>query len=600
MAQVSLGQVGAIFGLEVSRLARSSADLLRLLELCALFDTIIVDGDGIYDLGDFNDRLILGFKGTMSEAELHFLRGRLLGGKKNKAHKGELRFPLPVGYCHDENGNIVMDPDEEVRTAVQNVFSLFQSTGSAYGVVKFFAQNGLRFPKRAYGGAWAGKLVWGELYHNRVLGILYNPSYTGTYVFGRYKYRKKLDTDGMLSSHVVRLPQEQWEVKIFDHHPGYITWAQYEENLDRLAKNRTNAEVSGAAREGLALLQGLVFCGTCGRRMTVRYTGNGGIEPKYECRRHWENGRAVTCSIIRSELLDQAIEAKIMEALQPAQLELALFALDEALLEEDDVEKSWRLSMERAQYEVDRAERQYNLAEPENRLVVRSLESKWNEKLAEFKSLQEDYNRHRANQIWRPNANDREEILSLAQNLPSLWMSQTTHIKEKKRIVRILIEDITVISQPRESNMTVGIRWRSNYCESINITKPLPITIRRKHKEATVELISNLAQRLTDVQIAQYLNDNAYRTPENRLFTAASINWLRYRYRIPGPSKGDGFTVKEVAERFGVSKHVVYYLLDKGLLKGTKFAPGWPWNILVDEDTEKLLSEWVSKSKRIL
>lgn len=598
VAQVSLGQVGAIFGLEVSRLARSSADLHRLLELCALFDTIVVDEDGIYDLSDFNDRLILGFKGTMSEAELHFLRSRLLGGKKNKAHKGELRFPLPVGYCHDEYGNTVIDPDEAVQTAVRNVFSAFKATGSAYGVVKFFAQNNLTFPKRAYGGAWAGKLIWGALTHGRVLDILYNPAYTGAYVFGRYKYRKRLATDGTLKGQVVRMPKDQWEVFIPDHHPAYISWNQYEDNLRQLQQNRTNLEVSGPAREGWALLQGLLLCGRCGRRMTVRYTGNGGISPRYECRRRWENDKA-TCSSLRCEPVDRAIEAKIMDALQPAHLELALLVLDKVLSQEDEVEMSWQLALERAQYEADRAQRQYDLAEPENRLVVRSLEARWNEKLAALNNLREDYERHRASRAWRPTAKDREDILALAKDLPRIWNAPTTTHKDRKRIVRLLIEDITVNCQAGKQDVSLGIRWRSNCCEVLHVTKPLPPNMARKHPGDTVELIGSLARNMTDHQIAKFLNDSGRRTPENRLFTTASVRWLRYRYRIQGPAH-DGLTVKETAHHFGVSTNVVYYWLDHGLLKGTKLAPGWPWIISIDHDTEKTLSNWVKRSKRIL
>lgn len=600
VAQVSLGQVGAIFGLEVSRLARSSADLLRLLELCALFDTIVVDEDGIYDLSDFNDRLILGFKGTMSEAELHFLRSRLIGGKKNKAKKGELRFPLPVGYCHDECGGTVIDPDEAVQTAVRNVFSVFQSSGSAYGVVKFFVQNNLLFPKRAYGGVWAGKLVWGTLTHGRVLGMLNNPAYTGAYVFGRYKYRKRLDADGMFKCQVVRLPQDQWEVLIFDHHPGYISWSQYEDNLRQLEQNRTNAEVSGPAREGWALLQGILICGRCGCRMTVRYTGNGGIEPRYECRRRWEHGSGKsTCSSLRGEPVDRAIEARIMEAMQPAQLDLALLALDKVLDREDEVEMSWKLSLERTKYEADRAQRQYDLAEPENRLVARSLEGRWNEKLVALNNLREEYDRYRANRSWRPSAKDREDILALAEDLPRIWGAPTTEAKDRKRIVRLLLEDVTVNCLPCQKEVSLGLRWRNNCCEVLHVTKPLPPHMTRKHTAETVQIIGTLANNLTDSEIAKYFNDSGYRTPEGRLFTRASISWLRYRHRLPGPGS-DGFTVKEVAERFGVSTHVVYYWLCHGLVKGTKLAPGWPWNIVVDEETEKTLSEWVKNSKRII
>jgi len=329
------GEVGAIFGLEISRLARSSADLLRLLELCGLFNTIVVDEDGVYDLRDFNDRLILGFKGTMSEAELHFLRARLIGGKKNKAKKGELRFPLPVGYDYDTSGHTVLDPDEEVQTAVHNVFHAFRATGSAYGVVQFFSQNGLRFPKRAYGGAWAGKLVWGTLKHSRVLGILYNPAYAGTYVFGRYRDQKRVDPQGLFIHHTVRLPREEWEVLIPDHHPGYITWEEYEKNLKQLHSNRTNLEKSGPAREGMALLQGLIICGKCGRRMSVRYTGNGGISPRYECKGRWEHGNRATCTSVPALAIEQAVAQRLLQAIQPTGLELALKVMDQLLHEEE-------------------------------------------------------------------------------------------------------------------------------------------------------------------------------------------------------------------------------------------------------------------------
>ncbi|UOF89848.1 recombinase family protein [Fodinisporobacter ferrooxydans] len=600
VAQVSLGEVGAIFGLEVSRLARSSADLLRLLELCSIFDTIVVDEDGIYDLSDFNDRLILGFKGTMSEAELHFLRSRLIGGKKNKAHKGELRFPLPVGYCHDVDGNTVIDPDEEVQNAVRHIFTAFRATGSAYGVVQFFSQNHLRFPKRAYGGVWAGKLIWGTLTHGRVLGILYNPAYTGAYVFGRYKDRKQLDEQGLFVHRIVRLPKDQWEVLIHDHHPGYISWSEYEENLKQLQQNRTNAEVSGPAREGIALLQGIIVCGKCGRRMSVRYTGNGGIAPRYECKARWENGDRATCSSLRSEPVDQAIAARVLEAVQPAQLELALRSFDKVLSEEDKVETSWKLSLERAQYEVDRAQRQYDLAEPENRLVTRALEARWNEKMATLNQIREEYEHYCSSRAWRPTEQDKQDILSLAENLPRIWRATTTEIKDRKRILRLLIEDVTVFCEPGQADIRLGIRWRNQCHEVVHTTKPLPHHLARKHSMETIDRIRELARDMTDTQIAAHFNQSGYRTPEGKPFTTDSIQWLRYRYRIPGPSKqSNEWTVKEVALHFGVSTHVVYYWLNKGLLKATKIAPGWPWKIKLDEHTKRTLSDWISHSGHI-
>ena len=282
VADVSMGQVGAVFALEASRLARSNLDWHRLLELCALTQTLVIDEDGCYDPADFNDGLLLGLKGTMAQAELHFLHQRLQGGKLNKAKKGELRFPLAVGYCYDEGGRIFPDPDEEVRGAVDLVFRLFRETGSAYAVVQGFSQRGLHFPKRAYGGAWDGKLVWGHLTYSRVLSILKSPTYAGMYVYGRYQYRRKITAEGEIEKHVQAVAMPEWTIRLSEHHAGYITSEEFLTNRERLEKNRTNGEatvLSGPAREGLALLQGLLLCGYCGRALTVRYRGNGGIYP---------------------------------------------------------------------------------------------------------------------------------------------------------------------------------------------------------------------------------------------------------------------------------------------------------------------------------
>src|SRR5215472_6809139 len=333
VAEVSMGQVGAVFALEASRLARSNLDWHRLLQLCALTETLVIDEDGCYDPADFNEGLLLGLKGAMAQAELHFLRARLLGGKLNKAKKGELRFPLPVGFRYDEENRIILDPDEEIRSAVGLVFRLFREAGSAFAVMQRFAASALRFPKRAYGGAWNGKLIWGRLTHTRVLCMLKNPSYAGVYVFGRYQYHQKISTTGEIQKkqHAVAMPD--WRVQLKQHHDGYISWDEFIENGKRLEKNRTNGEatmLSGPAREGLALLQGLLVCGNCGHAITVRYTGNGGIYPTYLCNRQHREGLATkACMSFRCGLLDAAVSEEVLKALQPAELELALAALRE-------------------------------------------------------------------------------------------------------------------------------------------------------------------------------------------------------------------------------------------------------------------------------
>jgi len=351
---VAMGKVGAVFALEASRLARSSLDWHRLIQICALTTTIIVDEDGVYDPVDFNDELLLELKGTIAQAELHFIRARLLGGKLNKAKKGELRFPLPVGLVYDETGSVVLDPDKEVRGALRFLFTAFREGGSAYAVVHRFAREGLLFPKRVYGGVWNGNLVWGRLTHARVLGILKNPSYAGTYVFGRYRYKKEVSSGGDVKTRMIRVPRDSWKVTIRDHHDGYVTWDEFLRNQEIVEKNRTNGEetlLSGPAREGLALLQGLCLCGKCGRKLTVRYKGNGGIYPVYECNRlRQESASTRDCMSVRCDLLDTAISKRALEVLQPAELEIALEAVRELQERDEAVCRQWKMRLERADY----------------------------------------------------------------------------------------------------------------------------------------------------------------------------------------------------------------------------------------------------------
>jgi len=598
VAKVSLGEVGAIFGLEVSRLARSSAQLLRLLELCGLFDTIVADDDGIYDLTDFNDRLILGFKGTMSEAELHVLRLRMIGGKKNKAEKGELRFPLPVGYVYAADKQVEFDPNEGVQTAVRNVFSAFKAGGSAYSVVRYFSENGLQFPKRAYGGAWDGKLVWGSLTYSRVLDIIYNPSYAGMYVYGRYQDRKTVTPDGLFIHHISRLPQDQWSICIPDHHPAYITKETYEANIRQLRANRTNVEVSGAAREGAALLQGIIMCGKCGKHMTVRYTGNGGIAPRYECKGRWVHGNNKSvCTSVLAKRVDDVIAQRVINAVQPANLELAVQVMNK-LLEQDDVaDKSWKLALEAAEYEAARAERQYQQVEPENRLVARSLEKQWNERLTALEKMHKDYKEHKSTRNWVPTENDKAEILALAKELPQIWCDSNTTAKDRKRILRTLIEDVTVFAEPRQADMRLGLRWRSLCCEEIQTTKPIPYGTTRKHTPQTVEHVRTLANVMNDAQIADHFNISGYKTSEDKKFTASSISWIRYSHNIPlFAPKRNGLSVKEVAIKFDVCISTVYYWIEHSIVNAKKNGSGHSWDIVLDDQKCEELSAWVSNS----
>lgn len=602
VSDVAMGQVGAVFALEVSRLARSNLDWHRLLELCALTHTLVIDADGSYDPGDFNDGLLLGLKGTMAQAELHFLRGRLQGGKLNKARKGELRFPLPVGFCYDEQGRIVVDPDDQVRGAVQLVFTLFRETGSAYAVVQRFAHCALCFPRRAYGGAWAGKLIWGRLTHTRVLGLLKNPSYAGTYVFGRYQYVKSVTSDGQVRKNMRAVPTPDWRVHLPDHHEGYITVEQFEQNQQRLARNRTNGEgtvLSGAAREGLAMLQGLLVCGSCGRALTVRYRGNGGIYPTYECNwEHREGLATANCFSVRTKLLDDPICEEMFKALKPAELELALAAVDELEQRDQAIMRQWKMRIERAEYECALAERRYEEVDPSNRLVAASLERRWNEAMSRVDEVKSEAAKFQTQKTRVLSAEQRCRILALARDLPFVWRAPTTEAKDRKRMLRLLIADITVENLAASRQVILHIRWQGGACSDVTVKRNLPIAELVRYPAETVERVRELSHDLTDAQIAQALNNQGLLSSKGLPFTLSMIKWIRYRYAVPAArlQRRDEITVKQLANELGVSIHFVHYWINQGVINARQIDGHGPWWITVSDEQRRDLHDRIRNS----
>ncbi len=605
VADVSMRKVGAVFALEVSRLARSCTDWHRLLELCANTDTLIIDEDGCYNPADFNDQLLLGLKGTMSQAELHFLRARLLGGKLNKAKKGELKTPLPVGLVYDDGGRTVFDPDDEVRHTIRMLFAFFRETGSGYGVVHGFAKKGLRFPKRAYGGAWDGRLVWGRLTESRVLGVLKNPSYAGVYVFGRYQSVKEMAIDGTIRTKSVPVPMSDWRVTIKDHHEAYITWDEYIHNQTILEKNRTNGEetlVSGPAREGKALLQGLLVCGTCGRRLTVRYKGNGGIYPTYEC--NWRRREGLTtssCLHIRCGLIDEPVSTRILEVIEPKQIDIALKALEELERRDNVIDRQWRMRIDRAEYETQLAQRRYEAVDPDNRLVAASLEKGWNEALINVEETKKDFAEHQRKEHITATKEQKAKLRSLARDLPRLWKSSTTQAKDRKRILRLLIKDITVEKLPEPKRIMLHLRWYGGACEDIPITLLPSIADQLRYPKEIIEKVKGLAKDLTGAQIATELNRQGILSAKGKPFTASMISWIRYRHAIPAPNlkRPEELTVKDVAKKFAVSIHVVYYWINQKVVKARRLNQGMPYWITIDSQKEKELIEWVSNSSKI-
>jgi len=601
VSDVAMGQVGAIFSLEASRLARSNKDWHRLLELCAITRTLVIDEDGCYDPSEFNDSLVLGMKGTFAQAELHIIRARLHGGKLNKARKGELKFPLPVGYAYDGD-MITLDPDQEVQGAVRTVFELFHREGTAFAAVESFNKLGLRFPRRSWGGAWDGKLIWGRLTHSRLIGMLANPTYAGTYVYGRYQSCKQISPAGEIHTQVRRMPEDQWRVTIPAHHPGYITQQQFVANRQRLEANRTNTEVlAGPAREGLCLLQGLLLCAKCGHRLSVRYTGNGGIYPMYQCT--WKRREALAphaCINLPSRLIDNAVADRILAAVTPLTIELALKALIN--LEERDhaIAAQWRRRIERARYDADLAERRYEAVDPQNRLIASTLEQRWNDAAQRVLELETEFTNFERQTLRTITAEQKRQILQLAGDFPRLWTAPTTEARDRKRMLRLLIKDITVVKGPEPKQLQLQICWQGGETEVVELRLQANRPDVVRYRADVIDKVRDLACEHDDAGIADLFNRDGLTSSTGKPFTPSMISWIRFKHRIPGPSRPPGtFTVKEVCEKYGVSMHVVYYWIDRGYLSAQQRKPGVRYTITITDATDLLLREWVATSSRL-
>jgi DNA invertase Pin-like site-specific DNA recombinase len=559
VAQVGLGRAGAVLSLEASRLARSCSDWYRLIEICALTDTLVIDEDGVSDPTQYSDRLLLGFLGTMSEAELHLLRGRLLGGKLKKASQGQLRFRPPTGLVYDPEGRIVFDPDEQVRHTLGLIFDLFEQSTSALAVVAHFAENHLSCPTRLWGGARQGHLVWEPLSHNRVLAILHNPAYAGAYVSGRTKTRSQSlpGEEPRIKGRTRWVRPEDWPFLIPGHHPGYLTWERYLQNQRKRDENRParTEDRRGAPREGAALLQGLARCGRCGHRMTVRYFKDGTV-PSYECRSIHTRSAGATCQTMRGDEIDAAVAGAFLEAMQPAQLEVSMSALDQIAGRAQQLDRQWQLTLERARYEAELARRRFLAVDPENRLVGRTLERDWNEKLAEVERLERDAALRPALSARLVDPKERERILALAKDLPRIWRAATTRQADRKQLLGSLIKDVTLCRG--EETIWVAVRWQTEACTTLEVARPRRSYEVRRTDPLVVARVRELAPDQTDRAIAALLNREGFRSGMKGAFTAGKVEWIRYKYSISsgcpdGPAaspvgyRGDGRCSARVA-----------------------------------------------------
>ena len=548
-------------------------DWHRLLEICALADTLILDEDGIYDPAHFNDRLLLGLKGTMSEAELHVLRARLQGGILNKARRGELFMRPPIGFAYDALGRLILDPDQQIQCTIRMLFDAFHRTGSAMATVREFRNAGVSFPRRIHSGPAKGEVIWGKLEHSHVLRVLHNPRYAGAFVFGRTRTRKSLDGEFTVQP----LPREEWHAFLPESHPAYLSWDQYERNLKRL---RESAQAIGSdrrkspPREGPALLQGLIVCGKCGRRMTLRYhLRRGRLCPEYVCQRKGIENAEPLCQRIPGVGIDRVLGDMLLELVNPVTLDVALTVQQELQTRLDESDRLRKQQVERARYEAELAQRRYMRVDPENRLVADTLEADWNQKLRILTETQHEYEQRREQDRKIFHEEQREAILALAQDFPRLWRDPDTEDRDRKRMIRLLVEDVTMI---RGEQITIHLRFRGGADRTVTLPNPLRSWESWMTDTEVVRKIDELLSLQTFSEIAVTLNESGFRSGKGQLFTARYIARIQKRYSLR--SRFDRLralgmlTLDEMAAALSVNPKTVKIWTAHGLLKARAYT----------------------------
>ncbi|MFI6690139.1 recombinase family protein [Streptomyces sp. NPDC050485] len=600
-AQVGLGQVGIVLALEVSRLARNNADWYRLLDLAGMTDTLVADADGVYHPSRFDDRLVLGMKGTMAEAELHILRARLDGGVRNKAARGELRRGLPVGLIWGEaDGEILFHPDEAVTGVIAAVFDRFAACGSARAVWLWLREQGLKWPLQPTGYVNGTEIVWVEPTYHAVHTTLTHPAYAGAYVYGRTRFERRLGEDGQVRSHRRVLPRDQWQVLIEDHHEGFITWDTYLANQDKIASNtrpRRHEPGTGAVREGCALLQTLAVCGICGRKLAVFYQGPTKATPGYYCTGSGQlvDGRGTRHLQVGGQAIDTAVADVFLAALTPAALRACLTAADELEAGHDMALAQYRREVERARYDATRAERRYRAVDPDNRLVARGLEADWEKALTAQAAAESELARRERRRPVALTAPERAAVLAVADDLHTVWTARTTTDKDRKHLLRTLLEDVTltVHRDAPDPHATVLMRWKGGASSefTVPIRRPQP---KIRTDEDTVDLIRRLAVHYPDAQIAGILNRQGRRTARGLSYTASRVQTTRFHWGIPchrkntKPQEGELVTVAKAATELRLAPSTLHRWLNDGFIAGEQDTPGAPWRIRLNDELRAL------------
>jgi DNA invertase Pin-like site-specific DNA recombinase len=595
---VALHNVGLILSIEVSRLARNNSDWYRLLDLCGVTDTLIGDEDGLYHPGLFNDRLLLGLKGTMAEAELHVIRARLNGGIRNKAARGELRRGLPVGLEWGESdGEIRLVPNEAVVGAIRIVFEKFTEFGSVRRVWLYFHSQQLQLPSRRTSRS---EIRWTIPTYHAIHTVLTNPVYGGAYVYGRSQQETYVDEQGQLKKRTRRRPQSEWGVLIPEHHEGYIDWKTYQMNRERIERNiRPGPHNPGAIREGMALLQGLATCGRCGRRLHVYYQGKNGT-PGYYCgNNNIVNGRGERCLQVGGLRIDRAVAHAFLDAVTPAGMEAALRAEQQCEIEYQATIQQWQRQVERAEYEAQRAERRYRSVEPENRLVARTLEVQWEQRLSELDCAQAELARQEQQRPESVTDEQREHLRTLGQDLQRVWDALTTTDRDRKELLNLLLEEVNIRLEKSDTQSTayLVLRWRGGAICELNVDLRVCRQPAIRTDEQTIDLLRRLASHYDDAIIAGILNRQGRRTATGQRFTANHVGSLR-RYRkiarydpSTANEEGDLVTIQKAAEILGLAPSTIHRWLADGFIAGEQLTPGAPWRIRVNDELQSRFVE---------
>jgi DNA invertase Pin-like site-specific DNA recombinase len=589
-SEVALANVGIVLGLEVSRLARNNADWYRLLELCGVTDTLIGDNDGVYHPALFNDRLLLGLKGTMSEAELHIIRARLDGGIRNKAARGELRRGLPAGFIWGEqDGEVLFHPDEAVIGALRTTFERFAEFGSARRVWLWFRSEGLSFPLQTMPAGMPGPIRWVAPTYHALHQVLTNPVYAGAYTYGKTRYERYVDENGAVRKRIRHLPMDQWSVLIQNHHPGFIDWVTFQTNQARLDSNTRPQphQAGGAVREGSALLQGLATCGHCGRRLHVHYRGRNSA-PGYHCAgKDLVNGRGVYCLNVGGMVIEQAVTNAFLEAVTPAAVEATMLSVQQLQANHDAALSQWRLEVERTHYEAQRAERRYRNVEPENRLVARGLETEWENRLRDLAAAEAEL-RRREQQRPNPIGPDQlKRIQMLGSDIRQVWTAPAITDRDRKELLRTLLEEVILNLKRAEGHAHLTLRWRGGAITVLNVPVPRFKPMGPRTDEDTISLLRRLAVLYPDEVIAGILNRQGSKIATGERFTANQVGSLRRYRNIPRfqpsaePPTGELVSIRKAAQILGMNTSSIHRWLADGFIAGEQVTPRAPWQIRI-------------------